>query len=141
MSEEEKEAIELLKTLAYIFSVEENLDTSILIKNREIYKQAIETVLEKINPKVINTHDSFNTLEMIIDSDIEQKSVKSDYISKDKIIDQLETNNKKLIEKLEKEKYTIESTYSQINGNYFIAQDRLDLINEILKIVKGEKEY
>ncbi len=48
--------------------------------------------------------------------------------------------HKKLIEKLEKEKNTIESTYSQINGDYFMAQDKLDLINEILKIVKGEKE-
>lgn len=52
-------------------------------------------------------------------------------------IDQLESDKQKLIEKLEKEKFTIESTYSQINGNYFMAQDRLDLIKEILEIVKG----
>lgn len=45
---------------------------------------------------------------------------------------------RELIEKLEEEKYTIESTYSQINGNYFMAQDKLDLINEILSILKGE---
>ena len=54
-----------------------------------------------------------------------------------KYIDQLESDKQKLIEKLEKEKLTIESTYSQINGNYFMAQDRLDLIKEILEIVKG----
>lgn len=54
-------------------------------------------------------------------------------------IDQLETEKTDIIEKLEKEKYTIESTYSQINGNYFMAQDKLDLINEILSIMKGEK--
>lgn len=51
-------------------------------------------------------------------------------------IDQLESDKQKLIEKLEKEKFTIESTYSQINGNYFMAQDRLDLIQEILSILK-----
>lgn len=55
-----------------------------------------------------------------------------------KYIDQLESDKKKLIEKLEEEKFTIESTYSQINGNYFMAQDRLDLIKEILSILKGE---
>lgn len=56
-----------------------------------------------------------------------------------KYIEHLETNKQKLIEKLEKDKFKIENTYSQINGNYFMAQDRLDLINEILEIVKGEK--
>jgi len=45
-----------------------------------------------------------------------------------------------VIEKLEKEKYTTESTYSQINGNYLVAQDKLDLINEVLKILKGENK-
>lgn len=54
-----------------------------------------------------------------------------------KYIEQLESDKQKLIEKLEKEKFTIESTYSQINGNYFMAQDRLDLIKEILETVKG----
>lgn len=55
-------------------------------------------------------------------------------------IDQLEAREQKLIEKLEEEKYTIESTYSQIDGNYFMAQDRLNLIKEILEILKGEKK-
>lgn len=53
------------------------------------------------------------------------------------IIKKQHGREQKLIEKLEKEKLTIESTYSQINGNYFMAQDRLDLIKEILEIVKG----
>lgn len=63
-----------------------------------------------------------------------------------KLLEQLETENKelktdkqRLIEKLKKEKFTIESTYSQINGDYFMAQDRLDLISEILEIMRGEK--
>lgn len=43
-----------------------------------------------------------------------------------------------LIEKLEKDKYTIESKYSQINGDYFMAQDKLDYIKEILDVLKGE---
>ena len=55
-----------------------------------------------------------------------------------KYIDQLESDKQKLIEKLEEEKFKIESTYSQINGNYFMAQDRLDLIQEISSILKGE---
>lgn len=54
-------------------------------------------------------------------------------------IQQEETKNKKVIDYLEKEKYTIESTYSQISGNYFMAQDRLDLINRVLEIMKGEE--
>lgn len=53
---------------------------------------------------------------------------------------QLESNKQKLIEKLEEEKFTIESTYSQINGNYFMAQDKLDLIKQILSILKGESQ-
>lgn len=55
-------------------------------------------------------------------------------------IDHLESREQKLIEKLEEEKFTIESTYSQINGNYFMAQDRLDLIKQILSILKGEND-
>ena len=55
-----------------------------------------------------------------------------------KQIEQLESDKQKLIEKLEEKKFKIKSTYSQINGNYFMAQDRLDLINEILEILKGE---
>ena len=55
-------------------------------------------------------------------------------------INQLETREQKLIEKLEEKKFKIKSTYSQINGNYFMAQDRLDLINEILEILKGEND-
>lgn len=54
--------------------------------------------------------------------------------------EQLESDKQKLIEKLEEEKFTIESTYSQINGNYFMAQDRLDLIKQILSILKGEND-
>ncbi|MGM9881506.1 MAG: hypothetical protein ACI31S_01530 [Bacilli bacterium] len=53
-------------------------------------------------------------------------------------IDQLESDKQKLIEKLEEEKFKIESTYSKINENYFMAQDRLDLIQEILSIIKGK---
>lgn len=55
-------------------------------------------------------------------------------------IQQLETKQQKVIDYLEKEKYTIESTYSQINGNYFMSQDRLDLINKVLEIMKGEEK-
>lgn len=55
-----------------------------------------------------------------------------------KYIDQLESDKQKLIEKLEEEKFKIESTYSQINENYFMAQDRLNLIQEILSIIKGK---
>lgn len=53
-------------------------------------------------------------------------------------VDQLESDKQKLIEKLEEDEYIIESTYSQINGNYFMAQDKLDYIREILSILKGE---
>ena len=65
----------------------------------------------------------------------------SDYQDIGKIAFDLDEKVQKLIKKLEEEKYTIESTYSQINGNYFMAQDKLDLIDEILSILKGEKEW
>ena len=46
----------------------------------------------------------------------------------------------KVTDKLKEMKFKIECTYSQINGYYFMAQDRLDLVNEILNIIEGEKK-
>lgn len=104
---------------------------------------------EEIEKEVLNTetskHPLLNEIYTIRDrrKETENYTIYVDgYISVDVLNKtlQLETNKQKLIEKLEEEKFKIESTYSQINGNYFMAQDKLDLINKILKIAKGEKE-
>ncbi len=50
-----------------------------------------------------------------------------------------EDDKQKLIDKLEYRKFEIECLSSQINGNYFMKQDELDLINESLSIAKGGK--
>lgn len=105
---------------------------------------------EEIEKQILNTetakHPLLNEIYAIRDKrkETEDYTIYVDgYISVDVLNKtlELETNNKNLIEKLEEEKLKMESTYSQINGNYFMAQDRLDLINQILKIAKGEKEW
>ena len=77
--------------------------------------------------------------ETIQNAYAERKAIKLDNLRK--YIQHLEQKSEildKVTDKLKEEKLTIESTYSQINGNYFMAQDRLDLINEILNIIEGE---
>ena len=68
------------------------------------------------------------------------EELEADNYEANNIINEYIEERQKLINKLKKEKLTIESTYSQINGDYFMAQDRLDLINELLEIVGGEHE-
>ena len=46
-------------------------------------------VLERINPRIINTHDSWNTLEIITD-EVKQVQTNSDSISKQKIKNEFE---------------------------------------------------
>ena len=59
------------------------------------WKSGSIAVLENINPRVINTHDSWSTLEIITD-EIKQTKTKDDSISKQKIKDKIEelTNKK-----------------------------------------------
>lgn len=54
-------------------------------------------VLEKISPRVINTHDSWNTLEIITDTVVPQ-TTKDDYIPKSKVKEMLKELFKKLDE-------------------------------------------
>ena len=53
------------------------------------WKSGSVAVLENINPRVINTHDSWNTLEIITD-EIKQIQTKNDNIPKQKIKDKIE---------------------------------------------------
>lgn len=53
------------------------------------WKSGSIAVLENINPRVINTHDSWSTLEIITD-EIKQTKTKDDSISKQKIKDKIE---------------------------------------------------
>lgn len=80
-----------------------------------------------------------NNFNLNIESENKRKEYQETYKDVREEIKELKADKQRLIEKLEKEKFTIESTYSQINGNYFMAQDKLDLISEILEILKGEK--
>ena len=89
-------------------------------------KEEIEESKKSLNETIQNTY-------------AERKAIKLDNLRK--YIQHLEQKSEildKVTDKLKEEKLTIESTYSQINGNYFMAQDRLDLINEILNIIEGE---
>ena len=92
----------------------------------ELREHCIKTM--QFSDRNSNAYKEHELILSIIDENISMKYK----------LDQLESDKQKLIEKLEGEKFTIESTYSQINGNYFMAQDRLDLINQILSILKGE---
>lgn len=102
-------------------------------------KEEIEKAKKTLYPLSIGDFITWFTTDGVVKVELATETL-FEYIK------QVETENKelkadkyKLIEKLEKEKFTIESTYSQINGNYFMAQDKLDLISEILEILKGEK--
>ena len=53
------------------------------------WKSGSIAVLENINPRVINTHDSWNTLEIITD-EVKQVQTNSDSISKQKIKNEFE---------------------------------------------------
>ena len=59
------------------------------------WKSGSIAVLENINPRVINTHDSWSTLEIITD-EIKQTKTKDDSISKQKIKDKMEKLNKEI---------------------------------------------
>ena len=53
------------------------------------------TVLESINPRVINTHDSWNTLEIITD-EVKQVQTQENSIPKQVVIDKMEELNKEI---------------------------------------------
>lgn len=106
------------------------------IKKDTVYEEGLTINFIKIAKEYIGQLES--ELE---ESRKETMQIYDDYQDIGKLFFDLDEKVQKLIEKLEKEKYTIESTYSQINGNYFMAQDRLNLINEILSLLKGEKEW
>lgn len=52
-------------------------------------------VLENINPRIINTHDSWNTLEIVTD-EVKQTKTKDKRILRQKIIDKMEKLNKEI---------------------------------------------
>lgn len=53
-------------------------------------------VLERINPRIINTHDSWNTLEIITD-EVKQVQTQDDTISKQAVIDKIKEVRSKRI--------------------------------------------
>lgn len=109
------------------------------IEKDNTFKISVPLITEEDKRKIENNFETIVT-EFTKSYVKERDLALTQYVMKkqqDKI-DQLESDKQKIIEKLEEEKFKIESTYSQINGNYFMAQDKLDLIQEILSILKGE---
>lgn len=97
----------------------------------EEQEEAIEC-LKKMKEQVSTTY--YTNHYRIIDKSIK---ILLQYIDQlENKVKELESDKQELIDKLEAEKLKIESTYSQINGDYFMAQDRIDFIQEILSILK-----
>lgn len=86
-------------------------------------------VLENINPRVINTHDSWSTLEIITD-EVKQIQTKDDSIPKQKVKDKI----KEL-----KEKLTHYDEYTRLNLLEKVNVDLLDARIENLEELLEEK--
>lgn len=54
----------------------------------------------------------------------------------DSLVQKVETQQKEFINYLEDEIHTIETTYSQINGNYGLMNEKLETLKEILQKYK-----
>lgn len=85
-------------------------------------------VLERINPRIINTHDSWNTLEIITD-EVKQVQTNSDNIAKQKIKDKIEEL------KNEKEQLRIDKNVTWDSQIY-----KLDLKIQVLQELLQEED-
>lgn len=125
-----KEEIEFRSSLEKMFNYLKNK------KELTEFEKIVIINFDYITKKVLSPE--CKTATEIVSKNMYYELIKRKEEYYEKQIDHLESREQKLIEKLEEEKFKIESTYSQINGNYFMAQDRLDLIQEILSIIKGK---
>lgn len=105
---------------------------------RELTNEEIEQYIKdltKVRPEMLDDKGLklFKVIMQLLD---ERDNLRADNYEANNIINDYIEERQKLIDKLEKEKFRIESTYTQINGNYYMAQDELNLINEILSILK-----
>ena len=75
------------------------------------WKSGSVAVLESINPRVINTHDSWNTLEIVTD-EVKQTQTKCETIPVSLVEETIEELNKLLEEDLQDER--------KVNSNRFI---------------------
>ena len=106
------------------------------------WKSGSIAVLENINPRVINTHDSWSTLEIITD-EIKQTKTKDDSIAKQKIKDS-QFDLLKRIKELEKEnadlkKYnkTVSDRIVEYKKNSIPMQVVIDKMEELNKEIKS----
>ena len=85
-------------------------------------------VLERINPRIINTHDSWNTLEIITD-EVKQIQTQDNSIPTQKVIDVLQNNRNELFSMtyLSKEQYR----------PYEMQVERINKIEQ--ELLEGEK--
>lgn len=62
----------------------------------------------------------------------------------DSLVQKVETQQQEFIKWLENKIHTIETTYSQINGNYGLMNEKLEALKEVLreykKIIGGDKD-
>lgn len=64
------------------------------------------------------------------------RRMKDNFDSKVDVLTEIDTQQKKFIKWLENEIHTIEITYSQINGNYGLMNEKLEALKEILNKYK-----
>lgn len=92
------------------------------------WKSGSIAVLERINPRIINTHDSWNTLEIITD-EVKQIQTQDNSIPTQKVIDVLQNNRNELFSMtyLSKEQYR----------PYEMQVERINKIEQ--ELLEGEK--
>lgn len=89
------------------------------------WKNGSVAVLESINPRVINTHDSWNTLEIVTD-EVKQTQTKCETIPIQKVKDKIEELKKK-VEELTDDK------------GYWGGSDLLEQIKVLQELLEKEK--
>lgn len=94
-------------------------------------------VLENISPRVINTHDSWDTLEIITD-EIKQTKTESDSIPKQKIKDKIEELNRKEQELQNSITEEEREEYSDANISFQLCD--IEIRREVLQELLQESE-
>lgn len=92
------------------------------------WKSGSVAVLESINPRVINTHDSWNTLEIVTD-EVKQTQTKCETIPVSLVEEKIEEYDKKRI-KIEKDDigvgFTLGKEWSDLKAKIQVLQELLE---------------
>lgn len=96
------------------------------------WKSGSVAVLESINPRVINTHDSWNTLEIVAD-EVKQTQTKCETVPVSLVKDK--------IEKLNNESHAEELEDIMIGKNYTITELVQYVLQELIEESEKKGEY